>query len=56
MQRAPANAAMAICLLVMAIVAQTPKMKQLPSRKMMMCFFPCPADLKLKNGISLMSK
>jgi hypothetical protein len=55
-QIAPANAAIAICLLVIAIVAQVPKMKQFPIRKMIICFFPCPADLKLKNGISLTSK
>ena len=53
---APASAAIAICLLVIAIVAQVPRMKQFPTRKMIMSFFSCPADLKLKNGISLTSK
>ena len=53
---APAKAAIAICLLVIAIVAHVPKMKQFPTRKIMICFFPCPDDLKLKKGISLTSK
>jgi hypothetical protein len=53
---APARAAIAICLLVIAIVAHVPKIKVQPTKKMMICFFPCPADLKPKNGISLTNK
>ena len=52
----PAKAAIAICLLVIAIVEQDPKIKQFPTKKMIMCFFPPFADLKLKNGISLTSR
>ena len=47
---------MVICLLVIAIVAHVPKIKVQPTKKMMICFLPCPADLKLKNVISLTSK
>ena len=56
MHIAPPKIAIAICLLVIAIVAHVPKIKVQPTKKMMICFFPCPADLKLKNGISLTSK
>lgn len=56
MHIAPLKIAIAICLLMMAIVAQGPKMKQQPIEKMMMCVFSFPADFKLKNGISLTSK
>ena len=54
--KAPVKAAMAICLLVIAIVAHVPKIKVQPTKKMMICFLPCPAALKLKNGISLTSR
>lgn len=53
---APPKTAIAISLLTNAIVAQGPKMKQHPDRKMIMYFFSSPADLKLKNGISLTSR
>ena len=56
MHIAPPKIAIAICLLVIAIVAHMPKIKVQPTKKMMICFLPCPADLKLKNGISLTSK
>ena len=56
MHIAPLKIAIAICLLMMAIVAQGPKMKQQPIEKMMMCVFSFPADFKLKNGISLTSR
>ena len=56
MHIAPPKIAIAICLLMMAIVAQEPKMKQHPIEKMMICIFSFPADFKLKNGISLTSR
>ena len=56
MHIAPPKIAIAICLLMMAIVAQGPKMKQQPIEKMMMCIFSFPADFRLKNGISLTSR
>ena len=55
-QIAPANAAIEIWPLVIAIVEQLPRIKQLPNTQINIRFLPNSADLKLKNGISLTSK
>jgi hypothetical protein len=55
-QIAPANAAIEIWPLVIAMVEQLPRIKQLPNTKISIRFLPNSADLKLKNGISLTNK